>query len=123
MTRTSVVTLIVSILLEPLRALGQGRVFLGKADVEVTIVGKPLVSRNLASGIVSTWLFRPDGTVEAMGAAGKAVGTWHLYEDGRMCVHMLGRSACRYWFWLGESLANAESREPGARAMAEVSVR
>lgn len=124
MLRVPVLTLLFSALLAPFRVLGQGRVFLSKPDVELAIVGKPLVSRNLASGLVSRWIFHPDGTVEVFrpGGTSQAAGTWQLYEDGRMCVSMLGRNGCRYWFRLGSGYANAESREPGARTVAEVSI-
>lgn len=124
MPRLPLPTLLCSALLAPGHALGQAKVFLTKPEVESAIVGKPLVSRNLASGWVSRWVFHPDGTVEASrpGVAGLAAGTWRLDEDGRMCVSMLARSACRYWFRLGADYANAESREPGAGTVAEVSV-
>ena len=39
-----------------------------------------------------------------------------------MCVSMMGRSGCRYWFRQGSSYANAESNDPGARTVAEVTV-
>jgi len=125
MFRLPLLTLLASALLAPFRALGQGRDFLSKPEVELAIVGKPLVSRNLSSGLVSHWVFNPDGTVEAfrLGDAFRAAGSWQLHEDGRMCVSMMGRSGCRYWFRRGVDFANAETREPRARTVAEVSVR
>ena len=38
-----------------------------------------------------------------------------------MCVNMLGRSGCRYWFRKGKAFANSDTRAPDARAVAEVS--
>jgi hypothetical protein len=35
-----------------------------KADIEHTLAGKGIVLRNLATGIVSHWEFRPDGRVD-----------------------------------------------------------
>ncbi|SFN33095.1 hypothetical protein [Variovorax sp. OV329] len=92
MLRIPFLTLLVSALLAPLRVQGQGRVFLSKPEVELAIVGRPLLSRNLGSGLVSRWIFNPDGTVEAFrpGSAGLVAGTWRLHDDGRMCVSMLG---------------------------------
>ena len=35
----------------------QGRMFLSKAEIETTLIGKPIVSSNLSSGMVSRWQF------------------------------------------------------------------
>lgn len=124
MQRVSILALLAAMLLAPVRATGQSRVYLNKAEVELVIVGKSLLSRNLASGRLSHWRFWPNGTVEAasQGGFGQASGTWSLQDDGRMCVAMLGRSGCRYWFREGDAYANAESREPGARTVAVVRI-
>ena len=124
MRQLSMLALLVAALAAPLRASGQNRIYLNKAEVELVVVGRSVLSRNLSTGMVSHWRFRPDGTVEAvsLSGVGKAEGTWSLHEDGRMCVAMLGRSGCRYWFRQGDSLANAESRDPAARTIAVVDV-
>jgi hypothetical protein len=124
MQRASILALLAAVLLAPVRAAGQSRIYLSKAEVELVIVGKSLLSTNLSSGRVSHWRFWPNGSVEAASLAGlgQASGTWNLHEDGRMCVAMMGRSGCRYWFREGDAYANAESREPGARTVAVVRI-
>jgi hypothetical protein len=96
------------------------RAYLSKPEIQASLVGKGIVSKNLASGKLSHWAFRPDGTVEAAGALGRASGTWTIRDDGQMCVTMVGRTGCRYWFRKGDALANADSRAPDAQTVAEV---
>ena len=102
-------------------AFGDDRVYLTRSEVEDNLVGKGVLSKNLASGTLSHWEFRRDGTVAASRAGlGKASGTWAIQEDGRMCVTMLNRTGCRYWFRHANSFANADSRTPDAPVVAEV---
>jgi hypothetical protein len=107
---------------EPMRALD--RVYLTKTDIEQTLIGKGIVSKNLASGMVSHWEFRADGSVHFANRSGpgSASGTWTLREDGLMCVTMVSRTRCRYWFREGGAVANSNTNEPNAATVAEVRV-
>ena len=106
----------------PAAAGADDRSYLSKPEIEVGLIGKGIVSRNLSSGMVSHWEFRPDGTVEAvnLNGAGRASGTWRIREDGQMCVTMMFRTGCRYWFRKGDAYANADTRAPDAQTVAEV---
>jgi len=111
----------VAALLNPGAAAAADRVYLNRADIEAGLVGKPVLSKNLASGSMSHWEFRRDGTVEASRAGlGRASGTWAIQDDGRMCVTMVNRTVCRYWFRTATSLANADTKSPDAPTVAEV---
>jgi hypothetical protein len=103
-------------------AHAQERVYLTKTDIEQTLIGKGIVSRNLATGIVSHWEFRPDGRVDFVNLSGlgRASGKWTIRTDGLMCVTMISRTGCRYWFRRGGVLANANTNEPDAPAVAEI---
>jgi len=97
------------------------RIYLTRSEVEVSLIGRGVLSKNLASGTLSHWEFRRDGSVEASRSGlGKASGTWAIQEDGRMCVTMLNRTSCRYWFRQADSFANSDSRQPDAPVVAEV---
>ncbi len=111
-----------AILLHPGVAAADERAFLSKPDIENSLLGKPLLSRNLASGTLSHWEFRRDGTVEASRSGlGRAAGTWTVRDDGQMCVTLMNRTGCRYWFRKdGTSYANADTRLPDAVIVAEV---
>lgn len=102
----------------------RGRVFLSKAEVESTLIGKPIVSSNLSTGMVSRWQFHADGRVDFVNQSGpgKASGKWVLNADGSMCVTMISRTGCRYWFRNEKdgALANASTREPNAPTVAEI---
>jgi hypothetical protein len=64
---------------------------------KAALQGKPIVSKKLASGTVSQWEFRRDGSVQAgRRGLGRASGTWSLGDDGQMCVTMMNRTGCRY---------------------------
>ncbi|TSD61443.1 hypothetical protein FFI97_014745 [Variovorax sp. KBS0712] len=101
-----------------------GRVFLSKAEVESTLIGKPIVSSNLSTGMVSRWQFHPDGRVDFVNQSGpgKASGKWVFNADGAMCVTMIARTGCRYWFRNEKdgAIANARTREPNAPTVAEI---
>ncbi|BEP67376.1 MULTISPECIES: hypothetical protein [unclassified Variovorax] len=101
-----------------------GRVFLSKAEVESTLIGKPIVSSNLSTGMVSRWQFYSDGRVDFVNQSGpgKASGKWVLNADGSMCVTMISRTGCRYWFRNEKdgAIANARTREPNAPTVAEI---
>lgn len=103
-------------------AQGIERAYLSKPEIQESIIGKGLLSRNLQSGMVSHWEFRQDGTVEAINrtGSGHATGTWSIRPDGQMCVKMLARTGCRYWFHNGDGLANADTNAPDAQTVAEV---
>ncbi|MEJ8859482.1 hypothetical protein WKW79_33300 [Variovorax robiniae] len=108
-------------LLHPIPAVADDRSYLSKVQVQESLVGKAIQSKNLQSGAVSHWAYHPDGTVEASRAGmGKASGTWAIREDGQMCVTMVKRTGCRYWFRKGEMLANADTNSPDAPVVAEV---
>jgi len=98
------------------------RVYLTKAEIEASLMGKAVVSKNVASGKLSQWAFRSDGTVEAVSLSGlgKAKGTWSIRDDGQTCVKMLARTGCRYWFHYGDAFANADSNQPDSPIVAEV---
>lgn len=96
------------------------RSYLSKTEIQASLIGKEILSKNLASGKLSHWTFRADGTVEAAGSLGRATGTWTIRDDGQMCVTMVGRTGCRYWFRKGNSFANADSKAPDAQTVAEV---
>ena len=99
------------------------RSYLSKPEIESQIVGHGILSKNLASGNLSHWDFHPDGRVDAISrnGLGSASGTWTLHDDGQMCVRMLGRTGCRYWFRKGNAFANSDTRAPNAQTVAEVS--
>jgi hypothetical protein len=108
-------------LVQPGVAAAGERAWLGKSDIEGSLLGKPLLSKNLASGAVSHWEFRRDGTVEASRSGlGRASGTWNLRDDGQMCVTMMNRTGCRYWFRKEGAFANADTSAPDAVTVAEV---
>jgi len=100
------------------------RVFLSRAEIESTLIGKPIVSNNLATGMVSRWQFYADGRVDFANRSGpgRASGKWFLNPDGSMCVTMIARTGCRYWFRneKGGAIANADTREPNAPTVAEI---
>ena len=101
-------------------AFAEDRAYLTKAEIEASLLGKTVVSKNVASGKLSQWEFRKDGTVEAVGGLGRAAGTWSVRDDGQTCVKMLGRTGCRYWFRQGGTYANADSNQADAPVVAEV---
>ncbi|BEP52746.1 MULTISPECIES: hypothetical protein [Variovorax] len=98
------------------------RVYLGKAEIESVLIDKGIESRNRSTGMVSHWIFRPDGRVEFANKSGpgSASGTWVVQTDGLMCVTMLTRTGCRYWFRQGSTLANALGKEPDSPLVAEI---
>ncbi|MBT2305432.1 hypothetical protein J7E70_34120 [Variovorax paradoxus] len=98
------------------------RIYLSKIDIERVLIGKGLESRNLSTGMVSHWVFRPNGSVEFVNKSGpgSASGTWVVRTDGLMCVTMLFRTGCRYWFRQGGTLANAIGKEPDSPLVAEI---
>ncbi len=100
------------------------RVFLSKTEIETTLIGKPIVSSNLSTGMVSRWQFYSDGRVDFANRSGpgKASGKWFFNPDGSMCVTMITRTGCRYWFRNEKdgALANADTREPNAPTVAEI---
>jgi hypothetical protein len=100
----------------------QERVYLTKTDIEQTLIDKGIISRNLATGMVSRWEFRSDGSVHFVNRSGpgSASGTWVIHTDGLMCVKMSLRSGCRYWFRRSGMVANANSNEPNAPTVAEI---
>lgn len=100
------------------------RSYLSKAEIQASLIGKGIVSKNLASGKLSHWEFHPGGKVDAVSRSGlgSASGTWSLRDDGQMCVSMMGRTGCRYWFRKGDSFANADTKAPDAQTVAEVSL-
>jgi hypothetical protein len=104
-------------------ATAEERLYLSKAEIESSLMGKAVVSTNIASGKLSHWEFRSDGTVEAvsLGGLGRAAGTWSIRDDGQTCVKMLTRTGCRYWFRHGSAFANADTNQPDAPIVAEVS--
>ncbi|MGR4871395.1 hypothetical protein ACIPRI_21330 [Variovorax sp. LARHSF232] len=104
-------------------AATEERAYLSKPEIQASLIGKGIVLKNLASGKLSHWEFHPDGRVVAVSRSGlgSASGTWSIRDDGQMCVSMLGRTGCRYWFRKGNALANADSRTPDAQTVAEVS--
>ncbi|MDR6859499.1 hypothetical protein [Variovorax guangxiensis] len=107
-------------ILLPSAASAEERTYLGKAEIEAGLLGKTVVSKNIASGKLSQWEFRADGTVEAAGGLGRATGTWSVRDDGQTCVKMLGRTGCRYWFRQGGAYANADTNQVDAPVVAEV---
>lgn len=98
------------------------RAYLTRDEIEATLIGRNVVSHNLASGALSRWEFHRDGSVLAvrLGGPGSASGTWTIRADGQMCVRMLARTGCRYWYRDGNAMANADSNAPDAPAVAEV---
>jgi len=100
------------------------RVYLSRAEIESTLIGKPIVSSNLSTGMVSRWQFYPDGRVDFANRSGpgKASGKWFFNPDGSMCVTMITRTGCRYWFRNEKdgAIANADTREPNAPTVAEI---
>jgi hypothetical protein len=104
----------------PHAALAEERIYLSKTEIESSLLGKTVVSKNIASGKLSQWAFRADGTVEAAGGLGRAAGTWSIRNDGQTCVKMLGRTGCRYWFRQGDAYANADTNQSDAPVVAEV---
>jgi hypothetical protein len=98
------------------------RIYLSKADIERVLIGKGFESRNLSTGMVSHWVFLPNGSVEFANkrGPGNASGTWIVRPDGLMCVTMLARTGCRYWFRQGGALANAISKDPDSPLVAEI---
>ncbi|MDM0110647.1 hypothetical protein QTI66_00720 [Variovorax sp. J22R133] len=103
-------------------AADSDRTYLSKPEIQVSLIGKGILSKNLQSGMLSHWEFRPDGTVEAVNRTGigRATGTWSIRDDGQMCVKMMNRTGCRYWFRKGDALANADTNAPDAQTVAEV---
>ncbi|RZL89967.1 MAG: hypothetical protein EOP82_17305 [Variovorax sp.] len=105
-------------------ARAQERIYLAKVDIEHSIIGHRILSKNLSSGMLSRWDFRHDGTVDAVQGSGsvRASGTWAIRDDGRMCITMMSRIGCRYWFRRGVDFSNSDTREPTAQTVAEVTV-
>jgi hypothetical protein len=108
-------------LLHPIPAVADDRTYLNKGEIQESLVGKAMLSKNLQSGAVSHWAYHADGTVDASRSGmGKASGTWAIRDDGLMCVTMVKRTGCRYWFRKGDTLANADTNSPDAPVVAEV---
>ncbi|CAN7712907.1 hypothetical protein LJR084_006028 [Variovorax sp. LjRoot84] len=105
---------------EPVPA--QDRVFLSKDEIERTLIGRAIVSNNLATGMISRWEFHSDGHVDFVNRSGpgSASGTWILNADGLMCVTMILRTGCRYWFTKDGAIANASTKGPDAPTVAEI---
>ena len=105
---------------EPVPA--QDRVFLSKAEIERTLIGKAIVSNNLATGMISRWEFHPNGHVDFVNRSGpgSASGTWVLNADGLMCVTMILRTGCRYWFTKDGAIANADTKGADAPTVARI---
>lgn len=103
-------------------APAQDRVFLSKAEIERTLIGKVIVSNNLATGMVSRWEFHADGRVDFVNRSGpgSASGRWTLNADGSMCVTMVMRTGCRYWFTKDGTIANANTKGPDAPTVARI---
>jgi hypothetical protein len=103
-------------------APAQDRVFLSKDEIERTLIGRVIVSNNLATGMVSRWEFHSDGHVDFVNRSGpgSASGTWILNADGLMCVTMVMRTACRYWFMKDGAIANSNTKGPDAPTVAEI---
>jgi len=119
--RTILPMAIATVLLHPAVAAAGERAYLSKPEIENSLLGKPMLSRNLASGSLSHWEFRRDGSVEASHSGlGRAAGTWSVREDGQMCVTLMNRTGCRYWFRTEGAFANADTRSPDAMVVAEV---
>lgn len=110
-----------AVLLQPFGSHAGEREYLSKPDIENSLLAKPMLSRNLASGSLSHWEFRRDGSVEASRRGlGRAAGTWAVRDDGQMCVTMMNRTGCRYWFRKDGAFANADTRSADAIIVAEV---
>ena len=107
-------------ILLPGAAFAEERAYMSKTEIEASLLGKTVISKNVASGKLSKWEFRADGTVEAEGSLGRAAGTWSIRDDGQTCVKMLGRTGCRYWFRQGGAYANADTNQANAPVVAEV---
>jgi hypothetical protein len=118
--RFAFATLAAFAILLPGAAFAEERTYLSKTEIEASLLGKTVVSKNIASGKLSQWEFRADGTVEAVGGLGRAAGTWSIRDDGQTCVKMLGRTGCRYWFRQGGAYANADTNQFDAPVVAEV---
>ena len=105
---------------EPVPA--QDRVFLSRAEIEKTLIGRAIISNNLATGMISRWEFHSDGHVDFVNRSGpgSASGTWTLNADGLMCVTMILRTGCRYWFTKGGAIANANGKGPDAPTVAQI---
>ena len=105
---------------EPVQA--QDRVFLSKAEIESTLIGRAIVSSNLATGMISRWEFHSDGHVDFANRSGpgSASGTWVLHADGLMCVTMVLRTGCRYWFTKDGDIANADTKGQDAPTVARI---
>jgi hypothetical protein len=105
---------------EPVPA--QDRVFLSKAEIESTLIGKAIVSNNLVTGMISRWEFHSDGHVDFVNLSGpgSASGRWNLKADGYMCVTMLMQTGCRYWFTKDGAIANANTKGPDAPTVAQI---
>lgn len=103
-------------------ASSDDRAWLSKPEIQSQLIGRGILSKNMASGKLSHWEFHPDGRVDAVSknGLGSASGTWTLRDDGQMCVSMLGRTGCRYWFRNGNDFANSDTRAPDAQTVAEV---
>ncbi|MBT2334685.1 hypothetical protein J7E49_12315 [Variovorax paradoxus] len=105
------------------RVATDDREFLSKAEIESTLIGRAIVSNNLATGMVSRWQFHPDGRVDFVNRSGpgRASGTWFFQADGSMCVKMALRTGCRYWFRKNGAIANANTKASNAPTVAEIS--
>ena len=117
----SLVAAIMAALVYPSVAKAGERTYLNRAEIEASLLDKGVTSRNLASGALSHWQFHRDGTVDASRSGlGRASGTWAIMDDGKMCVTMLNRTGCRYWFRKADAFANADTMAPDAPIVAEV---
>jgi hypothetical protein len=45
---------------------------------------------------------------------------WTIRTDGLMCVAMISRTGCRFWFRRGSVLANANTNEPDAPLVVQI---
>ncbi|SEB25769.1 hypothetical protein [Variovorax sp. YR216] len=98
------------------------RVYLSKTEIEQTLIGKAMISSNLATGMISRWEFHPDGRVDFVNRSGpgSASGKWIVNADGLMCVTMVLRTRCRYWFRKDGTIANADAKGPDSPTRAEI---
>src|ERR1700712_3957060 len=79
---TSMLALLAAVgaLLHPIPAVADVRTYLNKTEIEESLLGKTILSKNLQTGALSHWTYHPDGTVDAARAGfGKATGTWTIH--------------------------------------------
>lgn len=111
-------------------ARSQERVYLTKADLEQTLVGKSHTFK-AANGSTIKWELRPDHSLyynnmsfAGTGGGANGSGTWEINDNGQLCVKWnrveSGNAGCNYFFKVGDQLSRSGGNKQDSRVNGEI---